>query len=319
MSVVIPTYERADVLPRAVDSALDQTVRDIEVIVVDDGSTDGTLTVLDAYDDPRLRVISHGTNRGANVARNTGIEHADGEFVAFLDSDDEWHPEKLERQLARYEAAPAECVAVYCDFQLETGGLGGRAAAAVAGVLARADEDRPKEGGKEISGEILADHLHSGAGSTLMVETDVARAVDGFDEELDRYQDPDFLLRVLQEGYLGYVDDPLVTRYDTGSPSASTIEGAAEQFITKHASLVRAAEADGYNVEGSHDLLLTKSHLAEGSFRKGLGYLRNARVRLRHLPGVLWSLLAGVRRRTPTLTAVVLLTLGLSALGRSRR
>lgn len=296
VSVVIPTYNRSDVLPRAVDSVLDQTYEDFEVLVVDDGSDDGTLSLLDSYDDPRLRVVTHGTNRGANVARNTGTEHVNGEFVAFLDSDDEWHPQKLNRQLARYQSAPDECVAVYCDFEYNLDGTSGRLLSAAASVLSRADDDdRPKEGGKELSGEILADYLHSGAGSTLLVETSVARAIDGFDEELDRFQDPDFLLRVIQEGYLGYVDRPLVTRHETGSPPAETVERADEQFIAKHASLVRAAERDGYDVQAAHDLLLTKLYLQEGDFVDAARYLKNARLEPRHLPGVLWSAGSGLK------------------------
>jgi len=298
VSVVVPTYNRSEVLPRAVDSVLEQTYEDFELVVVDDGSDDGTLTLLDSYDDPRLRVITHGTNRGANVARNTGIEHANGEFVAFLDSDDEWHPDKLAQQLARYDSAPERCVAVYCDFQYELDGITGRLLKTVASVLSLADGDRPKEGGSELSGEILADHLHSGAGSTLLVETSVARDIDGFDQNLDRFQDPDFLLRVIQEGYLGYVDQPLVTRHETGSPPAETVERADEQFIAKHGSLVHAAERDGYDVQEAHDLLLAKRYLQEGAFLDAARYVRNARLEPRHLPGVVWSAGSGLRNAT---------------------
>lgn len=298
VSVVIPTYNRVDVLPRAVESVLDQTYEDFELLVVDDGSSDGTLSLLDSYDDPRVRVVSHGVNRGANVARNTGIEHANGEFVAFLDSDDSWHPEKLHRQLERYDTAPPECIAVYCDFTYGLSGVSGRLRSAAASVLSLTDDDRPKEGGKELTGEILADHLHSGAGSTLLVETGIARSIDGFDESLDRFQDPDFLLRIIQEGYLGYVDDQLVTRHDTGTPSAVTVERADTQFITKHASLVRAAERDGYRVQAAHALLLTKRYLQEGSFPDAASYLRNARIEPRHVPGIIWSAGTGLRNAT---------------------
>ncbi|MDS0282650.1 glycosyltransferase family 2 protein [Haloarcula onubensis] len=297
VTVVIPTYNRVDELGRAVDSVLAQTCEDIELVVVNDGSDDGTLSMLDAYDDHRLEVITHLTNRGANVARNTGITHADGEFVAFLDSDDSWHPRKLERQLRRYEAAPDDCVAVYCDFEYDLDGTSGDFRSTVAEMLSRTDEERPKEGGVELAGEILADHLHSGAGSTLLVETAVARAIEGFDVTLDRFQDPDFLLRVIQEGELAYVDEPLVTRYETGTPSAAAIARADEAFISKHASLVRAAERDGYNVRTAHNLVLTKAYLEEGAFVDAARYLKDARLSVRQLPGVLWSAGSGVRRK----------------------
>lgn len=121
VSVVIPTYNRAPTLPRALESTLAQTIDDLEILVVDDGSTDDTASVLATYQDvdSRVRPVVHATNQGANVARNTGIEHARGEYIAFLDSDDEWHPEKLERQLAALEDRPDEWVGVYCDAGFE--------------------------------------------------------------------------------------------------------------------------------------------------------------------------------------------------------
>ncbi len=300
VSVVIPTYDRADVLPRAVESVLDQTMTDLELLVVDDGSTDGTRAVLDGFDDDRLRVIEHETNRGANVARNTGIDEADGEYVAFLDSDDEWRPPKLERQLERIRSGPSTHVAAYCDFERERSGVGGRLIGAAASLLARADDPGPREGGEELVGEILADRLHSGAGSTLVVETDVARRVGGFDEELDRFQDPEFLLRVLQEGTLAYVDEPLVVRYGTGSPDAETVRRADERYLATHASLVEAAEAQGYRVRPAHELLLAKRFFEEGRFAPGSAHLLAADAPVRHWPGLAWAAVTGLRARTST-------------------
>jgi glycosyltransferase involved in cell wall biosynthesis len=103
ISVIIPAHNVARFVREAVDSALAQTRRDIEVIVVDDGSTDGTADVLGDLDDPRLRVIreSHG---GSAAARNAGLRMAAGELVAFLDADDRWAPVNLERQAAFLES-----------------------------------------------------------------------------------------------------------------------------------------------------------------------------------------------------------------------
>src|SRR5437773_3781756 len=102
VSVVIPTYNYARYLPEAIDSALAQTHAPLEVIVVDDGSTDDTPRVLAVYGD-RIRVIRQA-NRGPGAARNTGIAAARGEYVGFLDADDVWLPRKLELQMARFEA-----------------------------------------------------------------------------------------------------------------------------------------------------------------------------------------------------------------------
>ncbi|MFC6974687.1 glycosyltransferase family 2 protein [Halomicroarcula sp. GCM10025709] len=116
VSVVVPTYNRADTVGRAVESALAQTVTDIEVVVVDDGSTDDTAAVVTGIDDERVRYLAHERNRGRSAARNTGIEAARGEYVAFLDSDDRWLPGKLDRQLAELSRRPPEWIGVYCEF-----------------------------------------------------------------------------------------------------------------------------------------------------------------------------------------------------------
>src|ERR1017187_5960230 len=108
ISVVIPTYNRAHVVVQAIESALQQTLRDLEVIVVDDGSTDGTGETLDREYGNRIRYF-HQQNQGQSVARNKGLWEAKGEWVAFLDSDDVWLPEKLQHQLQALEIFRAKC------------------------------------------------------------------------------------------------------------------------------------------------------------------------------------------------------------------
>ena len=98
VSVVIPTFNRADTIGDSIKSVLEQTFKDFEVIVVDDGSTDGTESVVAAFGDSRIKYIMQD-NAGACAARNNGIRHANGEYIAFQDSDDYWMPRKLERQL----------------------------------------------------------------------------------------------------------------------------------------------------------------------------------------------------------------------------
>jgi glycosyltransferase involved in cell wall biosynthesis len=104
VSVIIPTYNCARYLPEAIDSALAQTYRDFEIIVVDDGSTDNTQEVLARYGD-QIRVIRQ-SNQGRGAARNTGILAARGEYIAFLDADDLWVPQKLERQVPLFDERP---------------------------------------------------------------------------------------------------------------------------------------------------------------------------------------------------------------------
>jgi glycosyltransferase involved in cell wall biosynthesis len=105
ISVIIPAYNVAEFVREAVESALAQTRRDLEVIVVDDGSSDGSADILSDLDDPRLRVIRE-THGGSAAARNAGLRLATGELVAFLDADDRWAPQNLERQSAFLENHP---------------------------------------------------------------------------------------------------------------------------------------------------------------------------------------------------------------------
>lgn len=115
VSVIIPTHNRANLIGKAIDSVLDQTCQDFEIIVIDDGSTDNTAEIVKGFDDFKIHYISHELNRGTSAARNTGIKASRGEYIALLDSDDEWLPEKLDRQVEVLQDEPSEVGVVYSD------------------------------------------------------------------------------------------------------------------------------------------------------------------------------------------------------------
>jgi glycosyltransferase involved in cell wall biosynthesis len=98
ISVIIPTYNRENFIKETIDSVLNQTYKNIEILIVDDGSTDNTREIIESINDPRIIYI-YQDNTGASASRNTGIKNAKGEYVAFLDSDDSWLPDKLEKQI----------------------------------------------------------------------------------------------------------------------------------------------------------------------------------------------------------------------------
>jgi len=108
VSVIIPTFNRGWVIREAIDSVLNQTFGSFELIVVDDGSTDNTHDILAEYKD-RITLIKQ-RNRGVSAARNRGMDVASGRFMAFLDSDDLWLPQKLSRQIAFFESNPAALI-----------------------------------------------------------------------------------------------------------------------------------------------------------------------------------------------------------------
>jgi Glycosyl transferase family 2 len=96
-SIVVTTYDRAQIVQRCIDSCLAQSLADFEVVVVDDGSTDGTAEALGRYEDPRIRIVAHDRNQGINPSRHTGVVNARGEWIVVVDSDDELVPHALER------------------------------------------------------------------------------------------------------------------------------------------------------------------------------------------------------------------------------
>ena len=116
VSVIIPCYNGEKFISEAIESVLNQTYQNFEIIVVDDGSTDSSKSVIEPFlKDPRIKLIEHGQNMGIPVARNTGIKMSKGEFVAFLDQDDLWLPEKLERQIALFEHSPPDVGLVFSN------------------------------------------------------------------------------------------------------------------------------------------------------------------------------------------------------------
>ncbi len=120
VSVVIPAFNRVGTIREAVKSVLSQSHADLELLVVDDGSSDGTMSALADMTDPRLRLLANPRNMGPGAARNTGIRAARGDWVAFQDSDDEWLPDKLAKQLARIAQTGPGCVAAYCGMLIDT-------------------------------------------------------------------------------------------------------------------------------------------------------------------------------------------------------
>ena len=191
---VIPVRDRAGLVGRAIESVLAQEGPSFELIVVDDGSSDATPAMLSGYGERIVAVRQEPTGRSA--ARNTGIERARGEWIAFLDSDDAWLPGKLALQLAYHEANPTIAMSAH---GLEKAHADGR--------IEPAPPD-PLVGDPYLS---LADHF-AFVPSAVMVRTAVAREVGGFDARFDGTEDLDFALKVARRHPVAVLPDCL-TRY----------------------------------------------------------------------------------------------------------
>ena len=188
VSVVIPTYNRADLLPRAVNSVLAQTFDDYEIIIVDDCSADGTQEVIRRIEDVRVRAFRHSENSTGANARNTGIANAGGEYVAFLDDDDEYLSDALEGLVALMDGSPTEVGFGYGwlrEFNQSTGRM-------------------VRSGGVVRNGDILEDALAMAPpmGTVPMIARRSAlEDVGGFDPKLTNHDDANLVTRMCLSGY----------------------------------------------------------------------------------------------------------------------
>jgi GT2 family glycosyltransferase len=196
ISVIIPTFNRAWTLARAVDSVLAQTYAPKEVIVVDDGSTDPTPEVLAAYGD-RIRVLVQ-PNRGVSSARNLGIRCSRGEFIALLDSDDQWKPEKLACQAAFFTAHPEAMICQTQEIWIRNG-----------------VRVNPGNKHKKLSGMIFEPSLHLClvSPSAVMMKKSLFDIKGMFNEDFPVCEDYDFWLRVSTDTPIYLVDRPLTIKF----------------------------------------------------------------------------------------------------------
>ncbi|HZB00699.1 MAG TPA: glycosyltransferase [Actinomycetota bacterium] len=196
VSVVIPTRDRRELLVKALRSVLAQRSIDLQVVVVDDGSSDGSEDAVIASGDARVRVLRHDVPRGVAVARNAGARAATGSWLAFLDDDDLWAPDKLARQVqaaTEARAAWAYAGAVEIDDRGEI--LGGTPPPVPATLVSELKRMNPMPAGS----------------SNVLVETTSFRSVDGFDERLRHLADWDLWLRLAgAAGAPAWVPEPFV-------------------------------------------------------------------------------------------------------------
>lgn len=202
VSVIIPVYNRENTIGRAIDSVLCQTYSSLELIIVDDGSTDGTVKRIKEYNDNRIKLICSEKHGGANQARNIGMMNAKGEYIAFQDSDDEWLPDKLSIQLNFMRDSGFQ--ASYCAYNLYENG-----------VISTFPHDYADEEKYQCRlCEVLAKYNVIGT-PTLVIGREVLDLMkhEWFDPLMPRFQDYDFVIRMAQVVKVGYIKQQLVNLY----------------------------------------------------------------------------------------------------------
>jgi glycosyltransferase involved in cell wall biosynthesis len=195
VSAIIPTYNRGWVLREAIDSVLAQTYPRLELIVVDDGSSDDTPSILTAYGE-QLRTLRQ-PNRGVSAARNAGVAAARGELIAFLDSDDLWLPEKITAQVDYFQEHPQSWICQTQELWIRRG-----------------RRVNPKQRHRKAGGMIFMRSLELClvSPSAVMLRRELLERVGGFDEALPACEDYDLWLRISCRYPVGLIDRPLIQK-----------------------------------------------------------------------------------------------------------
>ena len=262
VSVVVPNYNCGPFLSDAVDSVLRQSYPAREIIVVDDGSTDDSLAVLDQYGD-RIRVVTQ-RNQGVSIARNTGIQHSHGELVAFLDADDMWRPEKLAKQVSLFEnpdVGLVYCAVEYVDEAARPLGTN------VTGRRGRVLRDIA----------LLRGTIVLAGGSTAVVRKASFEKAGLFDPQMSTAADWDMWRRIACYDEIDVVREPLVQYRLRPASMHRQIEvferdmllGFERMFADPAAAAVRPLRRRAY---ANLYLVLSGSHLEMGHLRQAFSY-----------------------------------------------
>ncbi len=231
VSVIIPTYNRANVLGRSIKSVLNQSYQDFELIIVDDGSTDNTCRLVDTFNDPRIRYLRNNQRLGANGARNIGIQNSKGDYIAFQDSDDVWRSDKLEKQVNMFHEME-DIDIIYSRYMRHW--QNGK------------NELVPN---KNYTKNMLQEEIaHTLAESNVIgTPTMIARKkcfceCGMFDLELKRFQDWEINIVFVQHYKYGFIDDMLVDAYesDDSISNISNIMDSIASIVKKHQKFFEA-------------------------------------------------------------------------------
>lgn len=262
VSVLVPTYNRAHLLDRCLNSILFQTYQNFEIIVVDDGSTDNTKEIINRFKDQSIRYFRHKQNRGEGAARNTGLKEARGDYIAFLDSDDEWLPEKLEKQMKIFERLSEKVGIVYTDSWKINGNLK---------QYWHPPHIMPED--KIVYNQAL-ERVRIQIG-TVVIKRECFDKAGMFDERFVRLVDREFFIRVSAYYYFYHIEEPLLNYYRTEDALTSdrtTLVSSYELLLKKH-----PYKLIGNNRILSKDLYeIGKMLFQDGKLKQGRGYLIKA-------------------------------------------
>jgi len=214
VTVILPSWNRADWLKKSIDSVLEQTFRDFELIVVDDASTDSTQEILTSYSG-KIRSITFSKNLGVSAARNAAVKNCDSEWIAFLDSDDFWHPHKLQKQIAQ-TVIRAECPIHFTDEIWIRNGV----------------RVNPKKKHQKLEGWIFKPSLELClmSPSTVLLRRELFDAHGLFDETLPICEDYDLWLRLTSQHQVALLNEKLMTRHGGHADQLSRSDWGIDRY-----------------------------------------------------------------------------------------
>ena len=254
VSVIIPTYNRGYVLDRAIKSVLDQSYRDLELIVIDDGSTDNTKFLVEGFakKDNRIKYF-YLDNSGVSRARNYGIKNSSGELIAFLDSDDEWLPEKLKKQIDLYIKEPYHLS--HSDEIWIRNGI-------------RVNQMKKHEkGGGDIFLKCLP--LCCISPSAAVVTRKLINEVGMFDEDFEVCEDYDLWLRVTALYPVSFIDEPLIIKYGGHKDQLSNRSWGNDVYrVRALQKIIGSGTISGDKLLSVIEMLKTKCEILERGFTK---------------------------------------------------
>ncbi|NQT04137.1 MAG: glycosyltransferase [Planctomycetes bacterium] len=261
VSVVIPTYNRENLVGRAIKSVLSQTFEDFELIVVDDASLDNTEEVIKRFQDSRIKYVQHQKNMGAPATRNTGIRMAKGAYIGLLDDDDEWLPTKLDKQVNRFKESSGRTGVVYSGFEVrdQNGRIVQTTFPALRGNLYM---------------RLLKRNM---IGGSSMIKSECFEKVGLFDRSLKSCQDWDMWLRISEYYEFDFVPEILSTIHlhgDQISSKYSSMIPGRTRMIQKHMDEFRKHP----DILVIHLKRMGKLHCINGTWKEAVYWFRRALV-----------------------------------------
>lgn len=271
VTIIIPTYKRSNNLERAIRSCLNQTYMNIEILIIDDNGEktkeqqETKNKINNLIDGSKVKYIVHKNNKGGSAARNTGIKNSQGDYIAFLDDDDEYYPKRIEILVKELEKN-FECIGILSNFSKV--------------IKSREIVGIPLKS-KEPLKDLLRKQYDIGTGSNLFFKKNILEELNGFKEEFKRHQDLELLGRALRIGEIKFINKVLVRKYTEGHrnyPTSLTIIQTKEKYLSLFSDEIEKFSLKEKNeIFKVHNDEIIEICFVNGNFKLAINFLKKSR------------------------------------------